>query len=254
MLISELASTSKDSSIHPTRKYSLNALLPFVRPSLSHPFCSSLTSTIARGTDPGNDHGLDLKLPRRFSLSAIQHRTSSLIKKSHTFSPTSRAPPPRLSTDSDTPNQHQTNASHLTPTQSTSLSSYPRDFMRKIERFRFIDDSASSSTTVTSPIESVESISNRSTTRQLLGHAIDQFDDYIRRNNEHDEEIHSLIDELNADSLTNGSYSDLDILNYHPSSTRKISRPQNFQAIVKVSHADISMTIVRRRKKKKETE
>lgn len=249
MLISELASTSKDSSIHPTRKYSLNALLPFVRPSLSHPFCSSLTSTIARGTDLGNDPGLDLKLPRRFSLSAIQHRTSSFIKKSHTFSPT--RPSPRLSTDSDTTNQHQTNASHHTPTQSTSLSSYPRHFMRKIERFRFIDDSASSSTTVTSPIESVESVSNRSTTRQLLGHAIEQFDDYIRQNNENDEEIHSLIDELNADSLTNGSYSDLDILNYHPSSTRKISRPQNFQATVKVSHADISMTIVRQRRKKR---
>lgn len=123
--------------------------------------------------------------------------------------------------------------------------------MRKIERFRFIDDSASSSTTVTSPIESMESVSQRSTTRQLMRQAIDQFDDYVRRNNEPDEEISSLIDGLNADALTNGSYSDLDILNYHPSSTRKISRPQSFQTTVKVNHADISMTIVRRRKKEK---
>ena len=125
--------------------------------------------------------------------------------------------------------------------------------MRKIERFRFIDDSASSTTTsMTSPIESTESVhASRSTTRQLINHAIEQFDDYVQQTNLRDEteddEINSLIDGLNSDSLTNGFYSDLNILNYHPqTSTRRIARPQSFQlvhersskATVKVSFHD----------------
>lgn len=265
MLISELASTGKDSSIHPTRKYSLNALLPFVRPSISHPLCSSLTSAIARGINVGNDNGLDLKISRRFSLSSVQHRNSPFKQQSSTtlipsvnFNPTTTIDNRRSSEEKQ---QQQKQFSCITPSsQPTSLSSYPREFMRKIERFRFIDDSASSTTTsMTSPIESTESVHSRSASRQLINHAIEQFDNYVQQTNQSDElaeddEINSLIDGLNSDSLTNGSYSDLNILNYHHphTSQKKIARPQSFQlvhersskATVKVSFNDISMTIL----------
>ncbi len=106
--------------------------------------------------------------------------------------------------------------------------------MQKIERFRFIDDSASSTTTVTSPVESLEREHTRAECSHLITSAIEQFDDYVQTryhpNNTDDDEVNSLIDSLNADLLTNGSYSDLNILNHH-SSTKRILRPQTFKPV-----------------------
>ncbi len=238
MLTSELAPTIKDSSNPSTRKYSLNAFLPLIRPSASHPLCSSLTSTIAAGNDFGNNHGVDLKSRRRGSLSSVLHR-SSLTKQTHILPPTNtnQTPTPSiLPIDSDSsdrtsllPNKrHRKKSSNIT----TSLSSYPKDFMHKIERFRFIDDSASSTTTVTSPVESVGHEDTRQACSHLITSAIEQFDDYVRTkyHDDDDEEVNSLIECLNADLLTNGSYSDLNILNYH-SSTNPILRPQTFKPV-----------------------
>ena len=97
--------------------------------------------------------------------------------------------------------------------------------MQKIERFRYIDDSASSTTTsVTSPVESIERSQN------LISNTIEQFDDYIRKEYPQDinDDINSLIDRLDSDTLINGSYSDLNILN-RTSFSR--ARPQSFQQV-----------------------
>ncbi len=245
MLISELTSTIKDSSIRTTRKYSLNALLPLIRPSVSHPLCSSLTSTIAGGIDPGNSNGVDLKSCRRVSLSSA-FRRSSFAKQPRTFCSTidstntnKTTSPPVLPIDSDSSDrtsllssrkqqQHRKKSSSITPIgTTTSLSSYQKDFMHKIERFRFIDDSASSTTTVTSPIENIEP---HQTCSHLITSAIEQFDNYVRTKyptDNDDDDVNSLIDCLNSDLLNNGSYSDLNILNHH-SSIKTIQRPQTF--------------------------
>lgn len=92
---------------------------------------------------------------------------------------------------------------------------YRKEFMQKIERFRFIDDSASSTTTVTSPVESIERIhcQDYPVCHQLISSAIEQFDDYVRSRYEQQDDINTYIDRLNTDMLTNGSYSDLNILN-----------------------------------------
>lgn len=95
--------------------------------------------------------------------------------------------------------------------------------MHKIERFRFIDDSASSTTTVTSPVETLDRVvhgQESQTCHHLISSAIEQFDDFLRSRYEHQEEINTYIDRLNADMLTNGSYSDLNILN-NPTSSRQ---------------------------------
>ena len=100
--------------------------------------------------------------------------------------------------------------------------------MHKIERFRFIDDSASSTTTVTSPVESVERIhcQDYPVCHQLISSAIEQFDDYVRSRYDQQDEINTYIERLNADMLTNGSYSDLNILN-NPHPTRRFEPVPN---------------------------
>lgn len=102
-------------------------------------------------------------------------------------------------------------ASSITP---SSSSWHRKDFMQKIERFRFIDDSASSTTTVTSPVESVDRMNNgHGPCSHLITSAIEQFDDYVRSRYQNNDEINTYIERLNSDILTNGSYSDLNILN-----------------------------------------
>jgi len=135
-------------------------------------------------------------------------------------------------------NQHRKNSSTITP-----LSSYRKDFMQKIERFRFIDDSASSTTTVTSPVESIERENTHQACSHVITSAIEQFDDYIRTNyhNNDDDDVNSLIDCLNSDSLINGSYSDLNILNNH-SSRQKILRPQTFKPVNEKSFQTIPVS------------
>jgi hypothetical protein len=97
--------------------------------------------------------------------------------------------------------------------------------MQKIERFRFIDDSASSTTTVTSPVESIDRINGHQPCSHLITSAIEQFDDYVRSRYHQTDDIDSYIDRLNSDILTNGSYSDLNILN-HTHDNNTIQRPQ----------------------------
>lgn len=147
---------------HNTRKYSLNALLPLVRPSNSHPFCSSLTSTIADGIHTGNNYGVDLKSRRRASLS-ISLRRSTFAKQPKVFCSTIDSQQTNSSTSQTKPLDKQ-------------ILSHSKDFMQKIERFRFIDDSASSTTTVTSPVENIE-YNNTMPNHQLIHTAIEQFDD-----------------------------------------------------------------------------
>ena len=145
---------------HNTRKYSLNALLPLVRPSNSHPLCSSLTSTIADGTHTDtNDGSVNLRPCRRASLS-ISLRRSTFAKQPKVFCST---------IDSTT----QTNS------LDKQTLSHSKDFMHKIDRFRFIDDSASSTTTVTSPVENIEynNNNNNNANNHRIHTAIEQFDD-----------------------------------------------------------------------------
>jgi hypothetical protein len=99
--------------------------------------------------------------------------------------------------------------------------------MQKIERFRFIDDSASSTTTVTSPVESIDRINGHQPCSHLITSAIEQFDDYVR-SRYHNNDIDSYVDRLNSDMLTNGSYSDLNILN-STNDNIPIQRPQTLQ-------------------------
>lgn len=100
--------------------------------------------------------------------------------------------------------------------------------MQKIERFRFIDDSASSTTTVTSPVESLDHLNGHQPCSHLITSAIEQFDDYVRSKYQPNDEIDSYIDRLNSDILTNGSYSDLNILNVAPEKN-STPRPQTLR-------------------------
>ena len=206
-----------------------------------------MTFTTADGNDSGNGNGVDLKSTRRVSLSSSLRR-SSFAKQPRTFcstvDSTKTSSPPTLPIDSDTSDRNKTQQQQITLIEpSSSLSSYQKDFMHKIERFRFIDDSASSTTTVTSPVESIERVNTRQTCNHLITSAIEQFDDFIRtKYHQDDDDCISLIDHLNADVLTNGSYSDLDILNNNNSSSKKTvlhsqqaSKPVNnksFQPII----------------------
>jgi len=204
-----------------------------------------LTSTIAGGIVGDNGNGIDLKSRRRVSLSSAIRR-SSFAKQPSIFCSTidslttnKTASPPIHPIDSDSSDQtsllsnkpissktqHRKKTSTIRPIKTTS-SSYPKDFMHKIERFRFIDDSASSTTTVTSPVESVERVNSH-----LITSAIEQFDDYVRTQySNNDDDVNSLIDCLDSDLLINGSYSDLNILNNH-SSSKTILRPQTFKPV-----------------------
>ena len=85
--------------------------------------------------------------------------------------------------------------------------------MQKIERFRFIDDSASSTTTIASPVESIDRINGQQPCSHQIISAIEQFDDYVRSRYYNNDEINSYIDRLNSDVLKNGSYSELNMLN-----------------------------------------
>ncbi|CAF1186646.1 unnamed protein product [Rotaria sordida] len=253
LLTSELASTIKDSSNHTTRKYSFNALLPLVRPSNSHPLCSSLTSTNADGGNSSNGNGVDVKPRHRASLSSALRR-SSFAKQPTTFCSTIDSTNTTRSIsssthpiESDTSDQTSllsnksnslNNQQHKKSLNRTSIetTSYQKDFMQKIERFRFIDDSASSTTTVTSPVESIEHVNTRQTTcNHLITSTIEQIDDFVRKkydinDNNDDDDVNSLIDCINSNTLTNGSYSDLNILN-NTSSTKTILRPQTFKPV-----------------------
>lgn len=225
-----------------------------MRPSNLHPLCSSLTSTNAVG-DSSNGNGIDLKSPRRVSLASALRR-NSFAKQPRTFCSTvdstttnKTISPPTLPIDSDSSDRtsslvinqsiaskthHRKKSSSVTPIGATSLSSYQKAFMQKIERFRFIDDSASSTTTVTSPVESIERVNTHQACSHLITNAIEQFDDYVKRKHRssthEDDETNSLIDRLNADMLTNGSYSDLNILN-HTSSPKAILCSQTFKPV-----------------------
>jgi hypothetical protein len=251
LLTSELASTTKNSSNRNTRKYSLNAFLPLVRSPNSHPPSSSSTTTAAIGSNTVGDgnkhrHSVDLKPRRRLSLSSALRR-NSFAKQSQTFhstidstSSTKTITPPVSSPPEHNNNNHQSGtpdsdnsdrtsllktksstsknqlrkkSSSITPITSSSSSSYRKDFMQKIDRFRFIDDSASSTTTVTSPVESIDRINGHEPCSHLITSAIEQFDDYVRSRYHNNDDINSYIDRLNSDILTNGSYSDLNILN-----------------------------------------
>ncbi|UJR09581.1 hypothetical protein I4U23_013816 [Adineta vaga] len=256
LLKTELISTIKNSSNHTTRKYSLNALLPLVRPSNSHPLCSSLTSTNADGEN-SNGNSIDLKSRRRATLTSVLRR-NSFAKQPRAFCSTidsttttiKTISPPTCAVDSDSsdrssflPYQSSSSKNHhyrkksssITPIGSTILSSYQKAFMQKIERFRFIDDSASSTTTVTSPVESIERVSNHQVCSHLITNSSNHRDDYnqikyLHTTDEDDDETNSLIDRLNADILTNGSYSDMNIFN-QTISPKPILRSQTFKPV-----------------------
>lgn len=174
LLTSELGSTIKNSSKRTTRKYSLNALLPLVRPSNSHPVCSPLTATTTIAN--GKINAVDLKTRRRVSLSSALRRLSFANQIDENNIPT------------------KTNQNEL--------------FMQKIERFRFIDDSASStSASVTSPNELIE---NQRTSSK--------------------EEINSFIDRFDSDIFIDETYSDFNLLS-RTTSTSNRSRPNSFQPV-----------------------
>ncbi|UJR36522.1 hypothetical protein I4U23_029243 [Adineta vaga] len=261
LLTSELASTIKDSSNRTTRKYSLNAFSSFVRSSNSHPLSSSSTTSVitnnkTAGDNKKNRHSLDLTSQRQVNLSSLFHRNSitqqskTVCSKTNSANINSQISPTNTTTlpvqynqssgvgDSDSSSRTsliKTKASNLikphlrkkssTITPISSTSSYRKDFMQKIERFRFIDDSASSTTTVTSPVESTDRLNGHQPCNHLITSAIEQFDDYVRSRYCNNDEINSYIDRLNSDILTNGSYSDLNILN----STNDNSTMQNAQ-------------------------
>lgn len=89
--------------------------------------------------------------------------------------------------------------------------------MHKIDRFRFIDDSASSTTT-TADVEPRPAAPHSS---QVISNAIEQFEDYLRTTYppSSSDEMNSLIDRLDSDLLLNGSYSDLNILHRRPANS-----------------------------------
>jgi hypothetical protein len=265
LLTSELAATLKDPSNRTTRKYSLNAFLPLVRSSNPRPLSSSSTATAAfdsnsAGDDNKTRRSVDLKPRRRISLSSAFRRRSfakqtqaiysTIDSNNITSLPQTSLPNPlndqpgiadsdssdRLSLlkTSTSKNHSRKKSSTITPIVSSSSSqlSYRKDFMQKIERFRFIDDSASSTTTVTSPVESIDRINGHQPCSHLITSAIEQFDDYVRSRYHNNDDIDSYIDRLNSDILTNGSYSDLNILN-STNDNITIQRPQTIQQHIK---------------------
>ncbi|CAF4868607.1 unnamed protein product [Rotaria socialis] len=168
LLTSELSSTIKGSLKPSSRKYSFNALLPLIHPSNSHPLCSYLTSTTnANGTQSSNGNDIDLKARHRTSISSALRR-SSFAKQPRAFCSTIDSP--RANSLSKTQNNSDSsdqisllnNSSSENQNNSRKSSSitppYQKEYMQRIERFRFIDDSASSTATVTSPVESLEHI------------------------------------------------------------------------------------------------
>lgn len=251
MLTSELVSTIKESANRTSRKYSLNAILPLKHSSNARPLSSSstvsagLASNITAGDDKKQQrHSVDIKSHHRLSLSSAFRRHSSakhtqpngsiIDSINKTSSSQTTLPHQRNqqfdSIDSDntdrtslfksktsnTKSHLQKKKSSNTSIDTSSAATYRKDFMQKIERFRFIDDSASSTTTVTSPVESIDRLNNNQPCNHLITSAIEQFDDYVRSRYSNVEEIDSYIDRLNSDILTNGSYSDLNILNNNP--------------------------------------
>lgn len=248
----------------------MNALLPLVRPSNSHPLCSSLTSTNADGTNTSNGgNGVDLKTRQRASLSSSIRR-SSFAKQPPTFCSTidstktahvTSSSKQQLDSDSidqtlllanqynSSNNLKETKSSSITPIDNiSSLPTYQKQFMQKIDRFRFIDDSASSTTTVTSPVESLEHLNTQSGITNRNEH----FNNYAqtRYNNDTDDDVDALIDRLNSNILSDGSYSDLNILN-NISSTKSLVRPNTFKPVNNVS-SYIKPSNVSMRKKKRE--
>ena len=237
--------TSQDSSNHTTRQYSLNAILPISHSSNSHPLSSS---TITNVFDKNHVNDTD---KQRATTNGKSHRRSSLIKsaqinsiltnshRSSTYTQSSsdqtdvdqQCEIARLKTKRRPINSKESlrkNSLTITPT----VTSYRKDFMQKIERFRFIDDSASSTTTVTSPVDSFDRITNgHSTCSHLISSAIEQFDDYVRSKYRTNDEIDSYIDRLNSDTLTNGSYSDLNILNSSNDAISNLRSPNHFQPV-----------------------
>ncbi|CAF4761946.1 unnamed protein product [Rotaria sp. Silwood1] len=245
LLTSELTSTNKDSSNNTTRKYSFNALLPLVRSSNSHPFCSSLTSTnIDHSSKISNGNNVNLKPRHRVSLSSTLRR-NSFTKQPQIFSSTIDSTKMISSStiqhpiENNSKNQIKSNFLNNQQNQKSLniIPSYQKDFMEKIERFRYIDDSASSTTTVTSPVESIEHVNTHSIPcNNLIKNTIEQIDDFVhtQHNTNNDDDVDSLIDCLNSNILTNGSYSDLNILNNNNnniSSTKTILRPQTFKPV-----------------------
>jgi hypothetical protein len=276
--------------------------LPLVRPSNSHPLCSTLTAPATTTTTTttttstianGKSNAVDLKSRRRVSLSSASNY-SSFVQQPHRCSSTiidSTIPAlcqaKRVVTHSQSISCHQpatnefistdrTAAAATTTTTTTGAlirsnkslnrsssinneaerflpADYRKGFMHKIERFRFIDDSASSTTTVTSPVESLEHMHSGQTCGHLITSAIEQFDDYMSINCHHttNNNIDSLIDRLDSDTLINGSYSDLNILNHgsltcaHPPQPFKSVNDRSFQsARVSSSLNDIQRTLV----------
>ncbi|CAF4523512.1 unnamed protein product [Rotaria socialis] len=248
LLTSELSSTIKGSLKPSSRKYSFNALLPLIHPSNSHPLCSYLTSTTnANGTQSSNGNDIDLKARHRTSISSALRR-SSFAKQPRAFCSTIDSP--RANSLSKTQNNSDSsdqisllnNSSSENQNNSRKSSSitppYQKEYMQRIERFRFIDDSASSTATVTSPVESLEHVNTRPTScSHLITNTIEQFDDYVRTryNNMdgNDDDDDSLIDRLNSNLLNDSSYSDLNILNNnnHNPSPKPILRPQTFKPV-----------------------
>ena len=253
MLTSELASTIKNSSNRTPRKYSLNAFLPLVHSSNPHPLSTSSTSTTASSShridiESQSRKSADIKSRRRVSLSSAIRRRS-FAQQSEEFLSTIDTnnirsslpnPPNNQPTIIDSDSSERTSSLKSQDTSKTKppprkissnitpiASSLPhrKDYMQKIERFRFIDDSASSTTTVTSPVESLDHLNGHHPCSHLITSAIEQFDDYVRSRYHANDEIDSYIDRLNSDILTNGSYSDLNILNSTPEKSN-IPRPQ----------------------------
>lgn len=194
MLKSELvppSSSPQQTALTSNRKYSLNALLPRPPPSTRDADGKSTT---------------DLKSRRRISLSSTLRR-SSFGKHCQTNDQINcrRSPSPSVSS-------------------SSSSSAYRKEFMHKIERIRFIDDSASSTTTtVTSPIDTeIERVRSSNHSRQIISNAIEQFEDYLRTTYppSSSDEMNSLIDRLDSDLLIDGSFSDLNLLNQQIPQTR----------------------------------
>ncbi|CAF2053462.1 unnamed protein product [Rotaria magnacalcarata] len=248
LLTSELASTIKDSTDRNSRKYSLNAISPLSRSPNSHPlFPSSTTKTAFGSQNAGDDNKgrnrVDLEPRRRISFSSALCR-SSIAKQAQNFEPiidsaceiktistkksslpinntNSNNHPSAIDSDSGdrtsllkstkfiSKNPLKKKTSSITPV----IATYRKDFMQRIERIRFIDDSASSTTTVTSPVESVDRLNSHQPSNHLITSAIEQFDDYIRSRYDNNDEINSYIDRLDSDIIKNGTYSDLNILN-----------------------------------------
>ena len=187
------------------------------------------------------------KRPKKFSSSTIDSTTRTQIPSSSTkYSVNSNANERNLLKDAKVDflksSQNKNSSNNNNNIRNETLS-YRKNFMQKIERFRFIDDSASNSTntTVASPVESIEQENLHQTSDQLISSNNQQFDEYfqIKYN---DNNMNSFIDYLDSDQLINGSYSDLNILDNISSTnavlhsrTIKPVNDQSFQ-IINVSY------------------